>query len=50
MYVSRVLLDRQNRETMVAMVYPQRFHGAVERAFPGAAGCGGWISWASACT
>lgn len=35
MYVSRVLLDRQNRETMVAMVYPQRFHGAVERAFPG---------------
>ena len=35
MYLSRVSLDLRKRETMMALVNPQRFHGAVERAFPG---------------
>lgn len=35
MYLSRVSLDLQKRETMIALGNPQRFHGAVEQAFPG---------------
>ena len=35
MYLSRVSLDLEKRETMMAMANPQRFHGAVEQAFPG---------------
>ncbi len=35
MYLSRVSLDLQKRETMLAMVNPQWFHGAVEQAFTG---------------
>ena len=36
MYLSRVELDPTRRETMVALISPQKFHGAVENAFPGA--------------
>ena len=35
MYLSRVALDVHKRTTMVALVNPQQFHGAVERAFSG---------------
>ena len=36
MYLSRADLDPTRRETMVALISPQKFHGAVENAFPGA--------------
>ena len=36
MYLSRVELDPTRRETMVALISPQKFHGAVENAFAGA--------------
>ena len=36
MYLSRVELDPTRRETMVALISPQKFHGAVENAFLGA--------------
>ena len=36
MYLSRAELDPTRRETMVALISPQKFHGAVENAFPGA--------------
>lgn len=35
MYLSRVKLDTARRGTMAALAAPQRFHGAVESAFPG---------------
>ena len=35
MYLSRAELDPTRRETMVALISPQKFHGAVENAFPG---------------
>lgn len=35
MVLSRVELDLTRRETMKALASPQRFHGAVEQAFPG---------------
>ena len=35
MYLSRVSLDLHKRATMIALANPQRFHGAVEQAFPG---------------
>lgn len=35
MYLSRVALDIQKRQTMIALANPQHFHGAIERAFPG---------------
>lgn len=52
MYLSRAELDPTRRETMVALISPQKFHGAVENALPvrAAAGCGGWISWEKNCT
>ena len=36
MYLSRVRLDVENRRTMIAFSNPQKFHGAIESAFPGA--------------
>ena len=36
MYLSRAELDPTRRETVVALISPQKFHGAVENAFPGA--------------
>ena len=35
MYLSRVELDSTRRSTMTALAAPQKFHGAVERAFSG---------------
>lgn len=35
MYLSRVELDETRRETMRALMAPQKLHGAVEQAFPG---------------
>lgn len=35
MYLSRVMLDPNKRETMKALASPSIFHGAVESAFPG---------------
>lgn len=35
MYLSRVELDMSRRNTMIALAAPQKFHGAVERSFPG---------------
>ncbi len=35
MYMSRIRLDVSRRETMQALSAPQRFHGAIERAWPG---------------
>ena len=35
MYLSRAELDPTRRETMVALVSPQKFHGAVENSFSG---------------
>ena len=35
MYLSRVELDPTRRSTMLALYAPQKFHGAVESAFPG---------------
>ena len=35
MYLSRIQLNPQNRHTMVALVNPQKIHGAVEASFPG---------------
>ena len=35
MYLSRVELDPIRRSTMTALAAPQKFHGAVEGAFPG---------------
>lgn len=34
MYLSRVLLDLSKRKTQMAFVSPNKFHGAVEEAFP----------------
>ncbi len=34
MYLSRIELDTERRETMIALASPSRFHGAVERSFP----------------
>ena len=52
MYLSRAELDPTRRETMVALIAPQKFHGAVETLFPvrAAAGCGGCIGWEKTCT
>ena len=36
MYLSRAELDPTRRETMVALISPQKFHGAVENSFAGA--------------
>ena len=36
MYLSRVELDLTRRPTLEALAEPQKFHGAVESAFPGA--------------
>ena len=36
MYLSRAELDPTRRETMVALISPQKFHGAVDNAFAGA--------------
>ena len=36
MYLSRVELDPTRRSTMTALAAPQKIHGAVESAFPGA--------------
>ena len=36
MYLYRAELDPTRRETMVALISPQKFHGAVENAFAGA--------------
>ena len=46
MYLSRAELDPTRRETMVALISPQKFHVPVRAA----AGCGGWISWEKNCT
>lgn len=35
MYLSRAELDPARRSTMMALVSPQKFHGAVENSFPG---------------
>lgn len=35
MYLSRIRLDTKKRDTMLAFSNPQKFHGAVESAFPG---------------
>lgn len=35
MYLSRIELDTDRRETMIALSAPNRFHGAVEHSFPG---------------
>ena len=35
MYLSRVLLDVQRRDTMRALASPSRFHGALDQCFPG---------------
>ncbi len=35
MYMSRIRLDPSRRETMQALSAPQRFHGAIEKAWPG---------------
>lgn len=35
MFLSRVPLDLHKRATVIALANPQRFHGAVEQAFPG---------------
>lgn len=35
MYLTRLRLDPENRNTMRAMANPNQFHGAVETAFPG---------------
>lgn len=35
MYLSRAELDPARRSTMIALASPQKFHGAVESAFPG---------------
>ena len=35
MYLSRIELDMNRRNTMIALASPQKFHGAVESAFPG---------------
>ncbi len=33
MYLSRVFLDSRNRLTMLALAFPNRFHGAIEECF-----------------
>ena len=35
MYLTRMELDTEKRNTMKAMISPNLFHGAVEAAFPG---------------
>ena len=35
MYLSRIRLDTKKRSTMTAFSNPQKFHGAIESAFPG---------------
>lgn len=35
MYMSRIMLDRTRRETMLALASPNKIHGAVEACFPG---------------
>ena len=35
MYLSRAELDATRRNTTIALASPQKFHGAVESAFPG---------------
>lgn len=35
MYISRLRLDPQNRQTMRALAEPKLFHGAIERGFAG---------------
>lgn len=35
MYLSRILLDIQNRKTMLALASPNLFHGAIESSVPG---------------
>lgn len=35
MYLSRIALDHNRRETMDALALPNHMHGAVERCFPG---------------
>lgn len=36
MYLSRILLDTANRNTLRALTAPQKFHGALESSFSGA--------------
>ena len=35
MYLTQMLLDQKNRQTLVALASPSKFHGAIEAAFPG---------------
>lgn len=35
MYLSRIALDVQKRNTMIALTNPQKIHGAIESSFPG---------------
>lgn len=42
MYLSRIRLDTKKRSTMTAFSNPQKFHGAIESAFPGERGRNLW--------
>ena len=35
MYLTQMLLDQKNRQTLAALASPSKFHGAIEVAFPG---------------
>lgn len=35
MYLTQMRLDLRNRQTLAALSAPSKFHGAIERAFPG---------------
>lgn len=35
MYLTQMLLDQKNRQTLAALASPSKFHGAIEAAFPG---------------
>ena len=35
MYLTRIALDTRRRDTMRAIAFPSKFHGALESAFPG---------------
>ena len=35
MYLTQMLLDQKNRQTLAALGSPSKFHGAIEAAFPG---------------
>ena len=34
MYLTQILLDQKNRQTLAALASPSKFHGAIEAAFP----------------